>query len=75
MMPVTAPVKNATYRLIIIAGKPKTRPKRKASFMSPPPIAFFLVSKEKTTEIIMKKRKAPIPQAILTIKDCGLMIN
>ena len=69
MMPVAAPVKNAKYRLIIIAGKPKTKPKRKASFMSPPPIASFLVISEKTTEIIMKKRNAPMPQIRLTIND------
>jgi len=50
-------------------GKPKINPKRKASFMSPPPMAAFFVRAEKITETIKKNKNAPTPQARLMIND------
>jgi hypothetical protein len=75
MIPTRPPVKNAKYRLIIILGNPKTRPKTKANLISPPPIASFLVRNVKTSEIITKNKNAPIPQIEFKIKNLKLKIN
>lgn len=45
MHPAIAPVKNATYRLITMPGKPKIRPIKKANFTSPNPIPLPFVPK------------------------------
>ena len=59
MEPIKAPVKNAKYKAARILGKPKNKPKRKASFTSPKPIPLPFVIKNNTR----KKIKAPIPDS------------
>jgi hypothetical protein len=75
MIPIKPPVKKAIYNEIIILGKPKNNPKRKTNLMSPLPMLSFFVRNKNTTEIITKKRNAPIPQRMLIINDGGLIIS
>ena len=75
MIPIKPPVKKAIYNEIIILGKPKNNPKRKTNLMSPLPMLSFFVRNKNTTEIITKKRNAPIPQKMLIINDGELIIS
>ena len=58
MEPTIAPVKKDKHRAATIFGKPKTMPKRKASFTSPKPMPFLFVIKNS----VRKKINAPRPE-------------
>ena len=75
MIPIKPPVKKAIYNEIIILGKPKNNPKRKTNLMSPLPMLSFFVRNKNTTEIITKKRNAPMPQSKLINNNWGFVTN
>jgi hypothetical protein len=74
-MPANAAVKKAKYNAAMISGKPKNKPKTKASLMSPPPIPSLPRMNLKPKAIKRKNNKAKTPQMKLIINNEGLMIN
>lgn len=69
MIPISPPVKNATYKAIGACGNPSKSPIRKANFTSPKPIPRPLVRRN----INKKKRKHPMPVKRFWKKRSGLI--
>lgn len=67
MSPAAAPVKNATYKAIIVFKGPKIKPKRNANFTSPKPMAFPRVPRK----IKRKNKRLPTAASRLTTTLLG----
>ncbi len=65
MHPTIAPVKNATYKAIIMFGNPKTKPVKNENLTSPKPMPRPFVIKNK----VKKKRQAPTAEKKLIVNS------